>query len=327
MWKKIIIILLFSGLIAEVSFAQTYPFTQYHAANILRSPSYAGFNEYIRLSMMSRISPDMPMGRMYAFSTDWYMKKLNSGVGFSIYRDEVAQGLLYRTNFSFSYSYKIRLSRKWFMRPGINYNFTTRTVNYFDMVFSDQLEQVFYTGGYIGTTSQYEIPPERVNGYGDFKASALFYNKRSHYGLVLNHLGQPNQSVLMEQSSIPLELMIFGDYDFWLNKEEYKDVTNFGISYFFRTQSKTQNLDLNLYYKLPMFSTGLGFRGISLSKTVANQRPIDAFTFFIGAYAKGITIGYSYDFAMNQRINYHEISVAFEFLMMLAEDEEEPVDL
>lgn len=303
--------------------AQTYPFSQYHATNILRSPSHAGFNEFIRLSMLNRRSPDMPLGRMFTFSTDWFMRKLNSGVGFSIFRDEVANGLLFRTNYSFSYAYKIKLSRKWFFRPGINYNFTTRTVNFFDMVFSDQLEQVFMNNGYIGQTSMYENPPERVNGYGDFKASALFYNERSKYGIIINHLGQPNQSVLMEMSKIPIELMIYGDYDFWLNQDEYKDVSNFAVSYFFRAQSGTRNLDMNIYYKLPMLTTGLGLKGIALKKTTTNYSGVDAFTFFIGAYAKGFTLGYSYDFALNQRINYHEISLSFEFLMMLQEDEED----
>ncbi len=120
---------------------------------ILYSPSHAGKYEALRLYLHQRKTDKIGGIRSNIFGADWFMTNIKSGMGINIFRDEVAYGNLYYTNIAINYNYRIQLSKKWFFKPGMNYNLSYNTINYNNLIFSDQYED-YFIGGEIAEASK-----------------------------------------------------------------------------------------------------------------------------------------------------------------------------
>lgn len=316
------LLLLLCFTIATQVHGQYYQFSQFYPSTIQMCPSFAGLGEGARFALINRQSPDLDGFSTYTFSGDFSIKRFNSGIGFVLFRDQIGGGNLMKTGIGVDYAYNIRISKQWNFRPGINFNYTVQTINFFNLVFSDQLR----LDHPIATTTMVETPPMENKGYIDFTSSGLFYSERQLFGFQLNHLFRPQLSYTDLKTQLPLELLIYGYLRFDLTKRRdspFREYTDFALSMLYKTFNNTHLIDLNLYFHvLNKAYAGFGIRGTPLKTTgYLGAKYVNALVLNMGLSFGGVTVGYSYDFMVGEFVNYHEISIIYDMGKARVEEE------
>ncbi|MEQ8572887.1 MAG: PorP/SprF family type IX secretion system membrane protein, partial [Fulvivirga sp.] len=148
MIKRIIILSYF--VISSINLlAQDPQFSQYYAAPLYLNPAFAGTGSDHRFIANYRNQwPAFANGFVtYAFSYDYNMESLRSGVGFLATVDKAGSANLTSTSFNFLYSYKIQMANKWIVTPGLSFGYSNRSIDFDKLVFGDQLD--FQTDGQV----------------------------------------------------------------------------------------------------------------------------------------------------------------------------------
>src|SRR5690606_36718334 len=116
-------------------------FSQYYSAPLYLNPAFSGTGSDHRLILNHRNQwPAIANGFVtYAFSYDYNMSNLNSGLGVMIVTDKAGSANLRSTSLNFQYSYKVNLSSKWVLSSGLNFGAGFRNIDYNKLVFGDQL--------------------------------------------------------------------------------------------------------------------------------------------------------------------------------------------
>jgi len=315
--NKFYITILFLIIFVRVSFAQDAHFTQFYAAPIYLSPSFAGSTAGDRIVVNFRDQwPSIPGAFVtYSISADHYFPRMNSGMGISIFRDQAGSGHLATTNFAYQYTYNISLFRKWNIRPGVQFYYTQRSIDFSALVFNDQLTQSGQTSSTI------EIPSQNKVGYFDFALSALAYSSTQWYGFTIDHLATPNQSLKNTISKVPIRFIFFGGYKIMLQGKlgSYAE-ESINIAYNYRAQGKFDQIDIGAYWTKYQFVVGLWYRGIPGFKKYAPGHQNHDMIAVLGGYefkSLGLKLAYSYDFTLSKLVGKtagsHEISIILLF--------------
>lgn len=310
---KIWLVLIFAAIAGN---AQDAHFSQFLAAPTILSPSYAGSTDGSRAIINYRNQwPAIPGAFVSsAFSVDHYFFKSKSGLGLIFTNDKAGSADLKTNSLGLLYSYNISINRQWSVRPGINFSYTQRKIDYGKLVFGDQL-----TFNGTNPSSLVETPAKDRVGYVDFSASALLVSELYWGGITLDHLLEPNQSLTGSVSKVPLKISVFTGTRLFLKKsaglyeEEY--VT---LSAIYRKQEKFDQLDLGGYWFKKPLLLGLWYRGMPFVKSV---KPAylnhDAMVLYVGVKYNGITAAYNYDLTISRLVRFsggaHEISLIYEF--------------
>lgn len=300
--------------------SQSFYFTQYYASGSIVAPSFAGFNEQHKAGINNRSCPELSGMSTFTFTYTFFSPKINSGFGLNILRDEIADGLLTDTRFEFLYAYKFRLAEKWYCRPGINVNFTSRYLDFYSIVFSDQLSVDSETT----TTTMSDLPDEN-KGFLDATSSILVYSGKYKFGLAVDNLFKHEQTSGDETTKVSREYKVFGDVTFNIGKDPGKEkLTNFTAFWHFRSYSSTNQFDWGLLWNLPLISFGVGTRGIPFGKSsYAGSDPFESVLILTHFTYRGIELGYSYDMAISDYVNYHEFSLMFNFGLSVSRGNDE----
>ncbi len=295
--------------------AQAPQFSQFYAAPLYLAPSFAGSTDGSRLVMNYRNQwPEIPGAFItYAFSFDHYFHNYRSGFGVLMFRDQAGTGRLATTHGGLLYSYNFKLDQKWILRPGIQFMYAQRTVDFHRNTFGDQLR----LDGNLPTTLLPE-PIDRV-GYFDASSSVMAYSGNIWVGLSIDHLMRPNQSMTQEASRIPMKTSVFGGYRFNFGgqySQQVRESISFALMY--RNQGKFNQLDAGAYWSRHPVSIGLLYRGIPIfNNQVHGIFNNDALVMMAGLRTRNMRIGYSYDFTISRLITStggaHEISVIYQF--------------
>jgi type IX secretion system PorP/SprF family membrane protein len=295
--------------------AQDPHFSQFYAAPLVLSPSFAGSTNGSRAILNFRDQwPAIPGAYVtYAASFDHFIPSLGSGVGVLFSQDRAGSGHLRSTNIGVQYTYQFRLGTKWQFRPAIHFYRSNRDINFQDLVFNDQMS---LSGTQPGSV---EIPPLRKVSYTDFAASIMGYTKNYWVGLTIDHLTEPNQSLIDGISEIPKKYSLFGGYKYYLNgrtsSSSEESVTG---TLHFRSQGKYDQLDIGGYWTRTPLVLGFWYRGIPMFKSYKRgYMNNDAFVLLVGYQWENIKVGYSYDITISRLVantwGSHEISLIYEF--------------
>jgi len=291
-------------------FGQDSQFSQFYASPLYLAPSFAGSTDGDRLAISYRNQwPSIPNSfQTFSFSYDHYYPKLKSGLGLLVLRDQAGSGFLSTTNIGIVYSYNIKFRNKWSVRPGLNFMFTQRNLDFNKLIFGDDLYNE-YTEGSI------EVPTLEKKADIDAAVSILAYNKDYWFGFTMDHLLQPNRSLTGGVSNDPFKYTFFGGAKISIF-EKYNLLSGQSISpsFLFKMQDKYSQLDLGLYwYQMPLV-VGIWYRGIPVFKELTSN---DAIAFLLGIKLNQISIGYSYDLTISKLVGHtggaHEISVNYLF--------------
>lgn len=301
---------------AFMLYGQDMQFTQFYASPLYLNPANAGANTCSRVSTNYRQQwPAISNGySSYLISFDHELPRLNSGIGAMFSTDKAGTGKLRTTDISLFYAYGFTINRKWAGRVGFQGGYTTRSINFFDLTFGDQLARG-------GASTTVEAPIMKPVSYLDLSAGGLLFGEKYWIGYAAHHLNQPNQSLTGIQSNVPIKHSVHGGARFIIGEqkdEAQEPKMTLSPVFNYKAQEKFDQLDLGIYYTYTPITLGLWYRGIPFLKAYqpgyANN---DAIALVAGYKLATLRFGYSYDFTISRLFGStngsHEISLSYQF--------------
>lgn len=306
---------LISGFLAK---AQDPHFTQFYAAPTYLNPAFAGTSTQSRVALNYRHQWPAISGAFVTqnASFDQYFNGINSGVGVMVTHDRAGTGALSFLNVAAQYAYEVHLSRKFSLRPALQVSVTQRSLDYNRLTFGDQL---------LRDNAHHTLDPDlaqfgnRKVMYPDFGGGLLLFSDAIWFGVSAMHLNRPNQSLIEQESRVPIKYSMHGGWRKRVNKKEYNAPKQYLVTAFhYRAQHNFDQLDIGIYYEYDPITFGVWYRGLpGLKGNDAGYAHHDALALMLGCQIKSIYVGYSYDITIsNLAVNTggsHEISLITEF--------------
>ncbi len=289
--------------------AQDPQYSQFYAAPLYLNPAFAGSTSQARFGINYRNqwpAIDANFTTISAFF-DTYIEDKNSGVGVMLTRDR--EGILGLQSISLAaqYSYNLSLTDGLSFRPGVQVALYQRSVNFDKLTFGDQFDPA--TGDVINPTSA-----EALGGgnkfFPDLSFGGLFYTPRAWLGVAAHHITQPNQSLVGEESRLPMKISAHTGIKFHFRP----GVVGSGIyarpsersiapALQYRHQGQFDQMDIGAYLTLEPLIVGMWYRGVPFKKVngFSNNESIVLLLGFTKKGAKDIlNIGYSYDYTISK---------------------------
>jgi type IX secretion system PorP/SprF family membrane protein len=293
-------------------------FSQFYAAPLYVNPGFTGSTIEHRLVVNYRHQwPNIPGAfDAYHASYEYNASEINSGFGFILNREDAGSFGLTTNSIGLAYAYRFRLDRKTYLQPGLKFAYAFRGIDYDKLVFNDQLES-----GSAATADIDAFEEENIS-YPDINAGLILYSEDYWLGASLNHINEPNQSLLADGlSELPMKFTFQAGYNVSLSGPIVKRLSSKTITtaIHYEAQGKYDQLDLGGYYNHAPFVFGFWYRGIPLFKSYEKgYQNNDAFIVLIGYSVpdRNFRIGYSYDVTISRLISdsggAHEISIIYE---------------
>ncbi len=305
-------------------YGQRVQFSQYYAAPLSLAPSYAGLVNGSRIAFNYRDQwPNIPGTFVtYAASFDHYFDRLKSGVGISVVRDVAGSGKLSLYDIGLLYSYDIKVTSDWHVRPGIKFKYGQRGIDMAKLIFNDQLDA---NGNITGSSVELKAALDR-RSFIDVDASVLAYHSNYWVALGVSHMLRPNQSLLNESNineshKTPMKFTLLGGAMLPIRgdrrrRHEITESVTFTLLY--QNQDMHDQIDLGAYWHKKPFTLGLWFRGIPGLGKQHGYEALDAVIVLLGFEISKIKFGYSYDYTLSKLSQSatggsHEISLIYLF--------------
>ncbi|GAB5538732.1 MAG: type IX secretion system membrane protein PorP/SprF [Salibacteraceae bacterium] len=294
--------------------AQDPQFSQFYSAPIYLNPGFAGNTTQARGVMNYRNQwPAMP-GQFvsYAASFDYNVDEINSGFALAFQQDRAGSAALRYSNIALHYSYTVRVNRKLAVKPGVYFSYSFRDINTQELVFGDQ---IIYDNPISTSQGTFSAEPVR---YPDLGFGYIAYMRNWWAGMAFHHVNRPNQSLLDDESRLPMRFGMHGGYNYVIKqnvkKKQISSVT--GVIHY-KAQGKWDQLDIGAYYRFKILTAGIYYRGLPLLKNNTYAQPNhDAITALLGFQYKDVSFAYSYDLTISKLITNsggaHEISLIWE---------------
>lgn len=288
---------------ANASFAQDPIFTQFYANPLYLNPAFAGSDYCPRVSLNYRNQWPGISGSFITTSAsyDQHIDALNGGIGLLVWDDRAGEGTLRTSNVSGIYSYEIPVTRKFSVRAGIQATWAQKSLNWSKLTFGDQIHS---RRGFIFNTQ--EIQRDQTANYVDFSAGLIGYSEKYFGGISVNHLTEPNESVVKGSSPLPRKYTVHGGINIPLSSRSTSGPKTFiSPNLIGQLQGEAMQVNLGMYVSRGPLIAGLWYR--------YNESVIALLGFQTGI----MKFGYSYDITVSKLTNTtagsHEISLGFQF--------------
>lgn len=294
-------------------FSQQVEFSQFYAAPLHLNNALAGISYGPRVAINYRNQwPELGDGpgggfTTYALSYDQHIEKLHGGVGVMMTSDRVANSKVVQNSLSAMYSFQIRASKNFGIKIGVGGSYNHRYINWYDLLFYDQINPLsgFYQS--IGVPNQTsEIPPGNFNKHSFNANTGIVFFSNRYFGGIAAHNLVPEQDYFgnsMNRTRLALNGGAFYNFGrgyekkFWLSPQ---------ILYVY--QNNFNQISVGSLIGYDFFYTGIWMR-----HTINN---FDAVISGIG-FKKGILrFGYSFDINVSPlkgTAGSHEFSFVFNF--------------
>ena len=252
--------------------------------------------------------------RTYSLSYDTYIEKITSGLGFMILRDVAGKGSLSLTDFGAMYS-KTLYSNGVTFRSGFNFMYSRRSVDFPSLLLGDQLHL-------NGANSATTIDPDARNnidhiGYFDMSAGTLMHYEDMWFGVNVDHLLQPNQSLTGNVATVPMKFTVLGGKSINLTNRRDRHNNQLAFTFLYKKQGDFHQLDFGTYWTYDPIVLGMWIRGLPFNQPTVEKEYFDALVLLIGYKLPKISFAYSYDLTISKMLNNtggsHEISVIYDF--------------
>jgi type IX secretion system PorP/SprF family membrane protein len=319
----LIVAFIFTAFSTQEAGAQDAHFSQYYAAPLYLNPALAGTGNGHRFIANYRNQwPSIANGYVtYAFSYDYHLDDLKSGIGLIMMADEAGSAGLKSTTVGFVYSYKIQLASKWILTPGLYFGYGHRDIDLNKLVFGDQL--AFTNDGQV-PTSDVSFGSLGSAGYFDFGTGMLLYNRKFWGGFSVYHLNEPNRSLLEDDSRIPVKTSFHAGAKLPLNAGMLRKdrMAYIAPSFVYKSQGRFDQLDIGLHFLYEPVMVGFWYRGIPIKQNVKDNLSQDAIAMILGLQFSSFEFGYSYDFTISElgpsSGGSHEISLKYDLEIISA---------
>ncbi len=319
MLKKLLLFIVFIFLGLKASMAQDPQFSQFYAAPLYLNPAFTGSNEKTRVGLNFRSQwPSLNA----SFSTasvymDHFFEDYYSGVGLMITGDQESLSGMQSLSVSGLYAFQLRITDKLTFRPGFSVGFMNRRVNFGNLVFPDQVTD---NGITPETIENLNAPGSKI--FLDLSTGGILYNDNFFLGFSAHHINRPNQSILAEQSILPIKYSVHGGYKFLLptgfrqygndNKGRERSITP-AMNY--KRQGPFDQLDIGLYLTYEPIVFGLWYRGLPV-KQIDGFSNNESVIFLVGMSRGSLNIGYSFDYTISGlgigSGGAHEVSLSYD---------------
>lgn len=275
-------------------------FAQYYSAPLYLNPAFAGTASDHRFIANYRNQwPGITNGFVtYAFSYDYNLQNLNSGIGVMLVTDKAGTAGLKSTQLNFQYSYRAKLGDKWVLSSGLNFGVASRNIDFNKLIFSDQIE--FDQNGNPPPSIDYTT--DQSTSYFDFGTGALIYSRKIWFGFSASHLNKPNRSLLDEDAAIPIKTTLHGGIRIPLYHGLMKRdrVAAIAPSFVYKRQGNFDQLDIGTYFLYEPIVIGLWYRGIPIQQNVKDNISQDALVVILGFQLTKVELSYSYDLTVSE---------------------------
>ncbi|MEN9947539.1 MAG: hypothetical protein RL106_362 [Bacteroidota bacterium] len=311
--KKHVLFLLLALSCGLKSWSQDQQFTQFYAVPTVMNPAFAGASLQSRFAMQYRNQwLGIPKGyRSYVASFDSYINAMKSGIGVVIQKDAAGIGNLSRSSVSLQYAYETRIKKNWYIRPAIQLGLGSRSVNFNDLTFYDQLIR-------DNASSTLETYPGASTQFFDTGAGILVYGPDLWFGASAMHLNTPDESLFETNSStIPVRYAMHGGKRFRIKGHSLGRLDHhILIAANYMSQGKFDQLDLGFSYEFKPLFIGLWYRGLPVKSNGYGLPNRDAMAFLVGVQTGPYNIGYSYDVTLSSlgagnTAGAHELTLSY----------------
>ncbi|MFN6944974.1 MAG: type IX secretion system membrane protein PorP/SprF [Cytophagaceae bacterium] len=319
--KTSFLLLLILLLLHTIGMSQDIQYSQFYANPIYLNPAFAGSAHNSRGIFHQRVQwPALDAKYITShFSVDHYTPNNNSGYGLMFFKDLQGSNTIATTEIALQYSYELHLTDKHAFRAGIQAGYVSRNIDYSMLRFPDQYDSY----GYLGTRTHQPSDMDMVH-YLDFTSGGIFYSDKYWVGVTYAHMNSPNQSFYGSESRLPVKFNFTGGYKFDLQKKtgsgQFEQGRNIHLTptIHYKTQGKSDQVDLGLYFLYDHIITGFWYRGIPLLKRYRpglqnNESIIVVAGFKIN---NSLSVSYSYDFVVSKLApartgGSHELNITY----------------
>ncbi|OEJ99494.1 PorP/SprF family type IX secretion system membrane protein [Roseivirga misakiensis] len=305
--------------------AQDAQFSQFYAAPLYINPAFTGASQFTRFGVNYRSQwPNLQASfETFSFYADHYIDRYNSGIGLIVTTDREGQEGLTSTNIGFSYAYQLQLTENLVFRPGVQYSLFSRNAAFQNLVFTNQINTI--TGEIDRTITDPAIiaGQDLQSNFGDISVGGVLYSRRLFLGVALQHITEPNQSLLDgdEFSVLPARLTIHGGYKIDLRSGGLRNDLTYTLKersitpvFQYKEQGPFSQLDIGAFLHLEPINFGLQYRGLPY-KQFEDFPNHESLIFSLGVTTNNFNIGYSFDYTLSKlTINAggaHEFSLSY----------------
>ncbi|NQX99152.1 MAG: type IX secretion system membrane protein PorP/SprF [Flavobacteriales bacterium] len=281
-------------------FAQDPEFTQFYANPLYLNPAFAGTAHCPRVSLNYRNQWPGISGSFVTTSAsyDQHVDALSGGVGLLVWNDQAGEGTLSTTNVSGIYSYQIPVTRRFSIKAGIQATWAQRKLDWSKLTFGDQIHD---RRGFIFTTQ--EVQRDEPANYVDFSAGVLGFSEKYFVGFAVNHLTEPDESVIQGVSPLPRKFTFHAGAV--LPVESKGEPASLSPNVLVQFQQNFLQINYGMYFSKGPIIGGLWYRNS------------DSFIALIGFQTGILKFGYSYDITVSKLTNTtagsHEFSTGLNF--------------
>ncbi|MEP1087833.1 type IX secretion system membrane protein PorP/SprF [Algoriphagus sp.] len=322
--KHVYLLITLSILCLNLS-AQDIQYSQFYAAPLYLNPAMTGASEMTQIGVNYRNQwPGLDQSfNSYSVYADHYIFSANSGVGLIVNRSDQSMANLSMTEIGATYSYRMRLGFRSFLRMGGQVSYMDRDAYFGDLVFGSQIDD---QTGAVGGTSGENLGEGIGHQFMDYSFGMMYNNENVWFGLAGHHLTQPNMSFVDGgESKLPLKLSAHGGVKFDLSGGTSTSFLNdrsgtreLTLAFNYKNQRSFSQLDMGAQVNLQPIVLGVWYRGIPVQKDELPNH--EAIIGLIGiSLGGGLDVGYSHDFTLSSLGNAntggaHEISLRYSFL-------------
>lgn len=301
--------------------AQDAQYSQFYANPLYLNPAFTGSSGLTRAGLNYRNQwPSIEANFItYSAYIDHFFDLYNSGVGLIVHHDQEGIAGLRSTYVGGQYSYQVRLSKKVGLRAGTQLAVYNRDLNFSRLTFGEQWDP---------NTQSFTNPlTEPGGGYSifffDMAFGGLIYGENWWFGYSNYHINEPNQSLLGEDSRLPMRHSFHAGYRIPLKTGHGRpgftrdgDERSITPTAQFRMQGQFKQLDVGMYATLEPMIVGLWYRGLPVDNPegyFGNESLVS----MIGYTFEKLSIGYSFDFTLSSlgigAGGAHELSITYIF--------------
>jgi len=225
-----------------------------------------------------------------------------------ITRDREGLAGLRSLSVGLQYAYELKINENLGFRPGIQVALYNRDINFGKLTFGDQYDP--NTGQFLDKPTAEQFNTNFKKTFVDLSMGGVFFTRTAWLGVSAWHLTQPNQSLIGENTPLPMKFSVHGGFKFFLSpgttgKGVYTKKTERSIApaIQYRHQGQFDQMDVGLYFTNAPLVLGAWYRGIpfkSVNGFVNNESVVLLLGFTQLGAKDAINIGYSYDITISK---------------------------
>ncbi|MFT4834991.1 MAG: type IX secretion system PorP/SprF family membrane protein [Marinoscillum sp.] len=296
------------------AYAQDVRFTQFYNAPIHLNPSFTGATGAARVGTNLRRQGNTNESSYRTFSAygDYYIKDFSLSSGLMFLSDEDDYSGFTLKTIALPVSYNFSVNKNITIKPALQGSYTTQGLDFSRFLFSDQLDT---DGNVSGGTSE-PLAVDNMINYFDVAGGILAFGENWWFGYAMHNLLQNNVSFIGGESTLATRYSLHGGIAIDLagpGRNARKTAKTIMPTFNYISQGGFSQLDAGVIGQYEPLVMGVLYRGIP---NPLSEGEYSAASFIFGLSKFDLSLGYSFDLPLNNRINQggiHEISITFLF--------------